>query len=261
MCAIFGIGVMKGSTVKDGAALKSVTRRLFAESEIRGNHAAGIAYANRDTVKVLKHPTNAKNLINLPEYLALEEECVQFGEAPLFSITAHCRYKTKGEPSNNLNNHPIITKDLVGVHNGHINNDDAMFGMYKNHINRRGEVDSEIIFALIEHFHNCSSFAGVKEEKGIASAISNASMMLDGTMACGMVHVKNPHIIWAFRKTGPMNMVIFEEVGVIIYSSSIDYIKNAVEGHDFGLAVPVEIGFNSGVGIDLINGRIQKFIL
>ena len=76
----------------------------------------------------------------------------QYGTGSLLSIVGHCRQKTKGTERNNANNHPIVRDLIVGVHNGMIHNDDITFNNYKDAIKRNGEVDSEIIFALIEYF-------------------------------------------------------------------------------------------------------------
>jgi glucosamine 6-phosphate synthetase-like amidotransferase/phosphosugar isomerase protein len=63
----------------------------------------------------------------------------------------HVRDYTKGPPTILANNHPIRHGSVVGIHNGIIENDDAIFTRYRL---RRAEpemtVDSEAIFALME---------------------------------------------------------------------------------------------------------------
>jgi asparagine synthetase B (glutamine-hydrolysing) len=59
---------------------------------------------------------------------------------------------TKGHPDIDANNHPIRHGSVVGVHNGIVENDDALFARYD--IPRalpEMTVDSEAIFALMEH--------------------------------------------------------------------------------------------------------------
>jgi glucosamine 6-phosphate synthetase-like amidotransferase/phosphosugar isomerase protein len=59
----------------------------------------------------------------------------------------HTRYATKGSPENPDNNHPIIVPSIIGVHNGHISNDDEVFAELG--VERIAEVDSEAIFQLL----------------------------------------------------------------------------------------------------------------
>ena len=64
----------------------------------------------------------------------------------------HVRDFTKGHPDIDANNHPIRHGSVVGVHNGIVENDDALFARYD--IPRalpEMTVDSEAIFALMEH--------------------------------------------------------------------------------------------------------------
>jgi glutamine---fructose-6-phosphate transaminase (isomerizing) len=64
----------------------------------------------------------------------------------------HVRDYTKGHPEIPGNNHPIRHGSVVGVHNGLIENDDALLERYE--IERHEPemtVDSEAIFALMEH--------------------------------------------------------------------------------------------------------------
>jgi len=66
----------------------------------------------------------------------------------------HTRWATKGATTNNLNNHPIDVHGIVGVHNGVLNNDDAIFDLLGSE--RFGEVDSEAAFALLNHANELS---------------------------------------------------------------------------------------------------------
>ena len=64
----------------------------------------------------------------------------------------HTRYATQGIPEWNDNNHPIITGSVVGVHNGHVSNDDWMFKCVEDYVGndvRIAHVDSEAIFAAL----------------------------------------------------------------------------------------------------------------
>src|SRR5918998_3714925 len=64
----------------------------------------------------------------------------------------HVRDYTKGHPRIAANNHPIRHGSVVGIHNGIIVNDEAIFARYGfSRAEPEMTVDSEAIFALAEH--------------------------------------------------------------------------------------------------------------
>ena len=65
------------------------------------------------------------------------------------TVILHTRYATKGSPKVNGNNHPIVVPGMVGVHNGCLRNDDALFDMLGDQVERYAQVDSEAAFALL----------------------------------------------------------------------------------------------------------------
>lgn len=60
----------------------------------------------------------------------------------------HTRYATQGDKAFEQNNHPIIVPGMVGIHNGCLRNDDAIFSLLDG-VERYGQVDSEAAFALL----------------------------------------------------------------------------------------------------------------
>jgi glucosamine 6-phosphate synthetase-like amidotransferase/phosphosugar isomerase protein len=116
-------------------------RALLAGIAERGADAAGYAYRTPEgRVAVHKQRSGATAL--------LERICVPEGASQLL---LHVRDHTKGHPSLAANNHPIRHGAVVGVHNGVIDNDDALFALHEIDRAEPGmTVDSEIIFALAE---------------------------------------------------------------------------------------------------------------
>jgi glucosamine 6-phosphate synthetase-like amidotransferase/phosphosugar isomerase protein len=167
------------------------------------------------------------------------------------SILGHCRLKTKGTEVHNVNNHPIICENVVGAHNGCISNDDELFETYSRVFSRKGEVDSEIIFSLISYF---------AKECNIHKAIQKMSVITKGSFACAMVHRMQPHVIWLFRRNNPCDIVLFENVGMLSWSSEKRYIDTSTSGiFDDGKIIQLQP--NSGIGIDLHRNRIHRFAL
>ncbi len=253
MCAIFGLGFLRGHNIRNDTLIQNLVRALFIQNAVRGRTASGLAFTSYDGIKVIKKNVPAQTFINLPEYNQTETECVTFDTAKIhpMSILGHCRLKTKGTETNNKNNHPIICNDVVGVHNGCISNDDSLFRIYARTFGRNGEVDSEIIFALIDYF---------SRENHIHEAIQKMSVITHGSFACAMVHRKQPHVIWLFRRHNPCDVMLFEDVGLLSWSSEKEYIKTSVRGV-LNPGEIIQLPQNSGIGIDLHRNRIHRFSL
>ena len=77
----------------------------------------------------------------------------------------HVRDYTKGHPRIEANNHPVRHGAVVGIHNGHIDNDDELMARYGfARAEPEMSVDSEVIFAVAEA--NGSTARGFEEFRG-----------------------------------------------------------------------------------------------
>jgi len=116
---------------------------LLAGIAERGADAVGYAFRERGgPVIVRKQRTGASALL----------ETVALGSATAQALI-HVRDYTKGHPTIAANNHPIRHGEVVGIHNGIIENDDELFERHE--LERAAPemtVDSEAIFALVETF-------------------------------------------------------------------------------------------------------------
>lgn len=135
MCGIGGFQLVEG----DGDS-RRLAQGLLRGLIVRGRDASGIAYHADDERQtwIIKSNISGDRLAkDLPD---------EVGRCAI----VHTRWATQGSPKRNINNHPIDVRGIVGVHNGHIVNDDALIkacGDYQ----RQGEVDSEAAFAYIMH--------------------------------------------------------------------------------------------------------------
>lgn len=134
MCGIAGFNLSKSEKSLDSRVLAGA---LLKQIEERGRHATGIAYLNGDKFSVRKAPVPASKF--LTRLIDMNPDTT--------NAILHTRWATKGSPEVNANNHPIISGKIVGVHNGHLSNDDAVFDYLGSE--RRGQVDSEAAFALL----------------------------------------------------------------------------------------------------------------
>ena len=125
------------------AIRESFTQNLLFNEE-RDRAATGLAVVCTDgRVMVLKRALPASQFVQLEEYQSL---LATLGSHTTL-ILGHTRLPTKGAPTFWGNNHPLQAGPVIGVHNGHIHNDDALFTDLS--LPRQGQVDSEIIFRLL----------------------------------------------------------------------------------------------------------------
>ncbi len=137
MCGIAGFSLGPDSSVDRTLAAQA----LLAGISERGADAVGYAHRSPgEVVQVTKLCGGASALLDELDVPA------ETGHALI-----HVRDFTKGHPSIEANNHPIRHGTVVGIHNGIIENDDALLARYGiERAEPQMTVDSEAIFALME---------------------------------------------------------------------------------------------------------------
>ena len=135
MCGIAGFSVAKNHRVD----ARVLSRALLKEIIKRGYDATGMAWTDRDG-----RVWYAK--ADVPAYEFIRDHLDEM-DADAKTVILHTRFATKGDPTIDGNNHPIVLPGIVGVHNGVITNDDEVFEMLG--VERQAQVDSEAAFALL----------------------------------------------------------------------------------------------------------------
>jgi len=133
MCGIGAFQIVKGEC--DPAKVARVLLRLL---EIRGKDASGVSWHKDGGTFISKNNVSGK--------VFAKQLQTSIGTTGI----VHTRWATQGSPKREVNNHPIDALGVIGVHNGHCSNDKELLTMCKDYT-RKGEVDSEAIFALIAH--------------------------------------------------------------------------------------------------------------
>jgi glucosamine--fructose-6-phosphate aminotransferase (isomerizing) len=230
MCGILGISFQDGCTMTNAALAKHILRELLREAEGRGTDATGVAFIHKKEIAVIKAPMRASDFIKTREFGAANLKYFKLNKSDsVISVIGHCRSKTKGTPLDNNNNHPIVTKNIVGVHNGVISNDEELFAKfqgYSKEFGRRGKVDSEIIFRLIDYFAN-------QMYRSTTGAIQEMSDRVKGSYACATVERQNPYLLWLFRRVAPLTVYHYDKCGVLIFTSLENSIKNVMKDIHF----------------------------
>jgi glucosamine--fructose-6-phosphate aminotransferase (isomerizing) len=171
MCGIFGGVIGSGSTLRAAAELERCMRELFSLSESRGKEAAGLALANADELATYKAAIPARAMIKTSGYRALLRDATAPGKPSSLAFIGHSRLVTDGGSEQNENNQPVVVHGIAGIHNGIIVNHAALWRRHA-HLQRRHEVDSEVIFALLGD--------QLDQGAGLAEATQRTFAELDG---------------------------------------------------------------------------------
>ena len=251
MCGIFGIGFL--SRYKNYEFIKKLIEELFKSVEQRGTDAAGIIFVSKKKIHIIKNGIAGHDLINTDKF---KMACKLMINDDLIQIIGHCRLQTKGSYLRDVNNHPIVSNSVIGVHNGYVSNDDKLFEHYKSIIKltRTGEVDTEIIFKLIDYYAKKTNIDLVK-------STIKATKELEGDFACAFVHSQKPYILSLFKKFNPTVIRHYIKDNIIIYCSKNSYIDQSIEQIKNNLLNnynTIEYNNKSGFFINLLNGKYQK---
>jgi len=232
MCGISGFVFLQG--IKRDESMMTKVRFIFDqlayETQQRGEHATGIASFRRDgSYEFYKKDINADKMTTQDKSYRKIVNSFDANETSV--VLLHTRYFTKGKPENNLNNHPFDIGNIVGIHNGSVKNDDQLFKRYG--FNRIGEVDSEIIFQLINYYNK----EGIALT-GLRKALEDTRIR--GLFALAFVHKNNPNMLHLIKQEKPMYIAYWQEAGIVIFNSIDSYILNAFHtlervGHAFGI--------------------------
>ena len=150
MCGIFGL--VAGDVDLGVGQLKSIVDDLFLLSESRGKEASGIAVQTDDEIWVYKEPIPASQFVKKRAYRELFDRLGSAGPTGRVAIIGHSRLVTNGQQEVWHNNQPVVCSGLVGVHNGIVVNHEDI---RRDHLRggHEGELDSEVIFGLLEKFN------------------------------------------------------------------------------------------------------------
>lgn len=115
----------------------------------------------------------------------------------------HTRWATHGKVTKE-NAHPHVSKSgrFIIVHNGVIENSDALYQQYLPDYDLKSETDTEIIAHLIETFSN---------QLTVDNAIVTTLKLLHGSYAILVLDNEDPSLIYAAKQKSPLLVGISEE--------------------------------------------------
>lgn len=194
MCGIIGIHFK--NTRDLGIAhekLEDLVDEMLLGIEHRGRDATGLlTVSERGKPNLVKADVDAETFIRWREPVPKRVR----------TILGHTRFATQGKPENLDNNHPVEFGTCFAIHNGHISNDTELFAEFS--LDRRAEVDSEIIPALFDKFGLDKAHLALQElDGGFATAVvdpvrfPNMTVLAKGwSSPCEVLETKHA-VIWA----------------------------------------------------------------
>lgn len=231
MCGICGASFAQQDRPEN---LEQVAKELLLGIEERGRHATGLAWDHDGDVWIDKAPIAASKFVSAMPAM---------GDATVF--LGHTRWASQGSPSNFLNNHPIETSGLVGIHNGVIHNDDDLFDLLPYGV-RRGEVDSEAIFAFM-------SLSGLETAEALA--------WLRGSAAVAWIDSRQPTVLHLARVSSSPLVIARSDRGSLYFASTQGCLKRL---HRLGIRLSESTSVDEGTYLKVQHGNIvdsQRFVV
>lgn len=118
----------------------------------------------------------------------------------------HARAATKGHESDNENNHPIAGLGWVVVHNGHVHNDDDLWGHYSTEAKRFAEVDTSAIPLILS------------QGTSYMDSLQHLTLIAGGA-TCALWSLKDPGKM-ALVRLGTNSLYMFLDDDILYWSSA-----------------------------------------
>ncbi len=239
MCGIFGI-VAKNKSISSKEQLLAMTDDLFLLSESRGKEASGIATITGNRISIYKEPIGASALIQKPKYRQVVDTVLSDSPNQSFALIGHARLATNGLQTDNLNNQPVVTDNTLGVHNGIIVNDIALWKIPKK--KPRFEVDTEVAFELINHY--------VNQHYPLADAIRKTYSTIEGSASLAMFFQYSDQVVLA-TNTGSLYFSFIESLPLFVFASEEYIVRTWQEKHLTNIEKIHHIAAGNGISIDV----------
>lgn len=230
MCGIAGFYL----TREDNLDARKVSRALLDQIVTRGRDATGAAWASRNgggtTVRTVKAAKPAPLFTGYAQMRTTARTAI-----------LHTRWATKGSPTNPLNNHPLTSGPVTGVHNGHLSNDDALFADLG--AKRAGQVDSEAAMALL---------ASTRKHP------TTVLPRLRGRAALAWYDTRDRSLTLHLARVSESPLAIVQtKHGGVIFASTMPLLKAALK--DLGVKAEFSADLLEGTYLKVRQGRIEEY--
>lgn len=243
MCGIFGLVTRQDSNVPS-ASIKSIISHLFLLSESRGKEASGLAVSDTKSIKVLRQPIRASQLLKTKE---CQQLLARYSNKSPLTIIGHTRLETNGISNNNNNNQPVIKDDIVGIHNGIVVNDEFLWKKYPK-LKRNYLVDTEVILSLIRNFLN--------KKNGLSQSVTKTYIEIEGAASLALLFKEFYYLVLA---TNTGSLYLSCDKNFCLFASEAHILKTALAKASLSSLTVVHVKPNTGYVINRNNLTLKKF--
>ena len=204
MCCLFGL--LDYTHSMDSGKKERILSLLSRECEERGIDATGIAYVNRNRLRIFKRPLPAHRMrFYIPE------------DSPV--IMGHTRMATQGNRKYNANNHPFEGRcgnaKFALAHNGVLHNDGVLRKQYRLP-NTRIQTDSYVAVQILE------------QERALSlDSLKNMAETVEGSFSFTVLDAQEN--LYFIKGSNPMCIYHFKRHGFYLYASTEDILLTAVQ--------------------------------
>lgn len=182
MCGIFGF-VVADEQNRPSTLAERVVRCLAIAAESRGKDSSGLVlqHTGKHGMMVFKGNLRITQLLKSVEvgraFRELPKRATASQRGTIVAM-GHSRLVTNGSQLQDDNNQPVLKDGVIGIHNGIITNDAAIWERHPE-LSREYVIDTEVLLALIG--------AGLRSGHSINEAVSMASQEVEGTFSIAML--------------------------------------------------------------------------
>ena len=222
MCGIFGFIAAPGAELGPDR-MRNYIRDLFSLSEPRGQEASGMAIALDGEIRVFKRGLAPSRMMRTRGYqefleanladLALDENARLLTPA---AVMGHCRLVTNGAEIVAGNNHPVLVRAAVGIHNGIVTNDAALWKKYPN-LNQEHDIDSEVLFRLLDHH--------ALETKSMEHGLRRLFAEIEGSASIAFFPTREP-VLGLATNLGSLHIASLPDAKMLVFASEAYFLKS-----------------------------------
>lgn len=201
MCGLCGSFTQQGVSLgkRDRMVRARTLEALLIANQVRGIDSAGVAAIQPDgKYDVLKVATTPAKFVDRDDVQRLLRT-----DAPL--MIGHTRMTSMGNDVRDENAHPFVEGNVIGAHNGVINN-------YMQ-IDKTVRVDSQAVFRLLDQ-HN--------------ENLDYAFSRISGSAALTWWDGRDPNALYLVAHSNPLSVAIVDRIKTVFWSSIDDHLETVM---------------------------------
>lgn len=199
MCGLCGSFTQKGMVLskRDRTQRARTLEGLLIANQVRGTDSTGVAAIRYDTkFDVLKAAEDPLKFVARADLQSLLRT-----DAPL--MIGHTRMTSMGNDVTDENAHPFVEGNVIGAHNGIINN-------YMQ-LDRTVNVDSQAVFRLLDEHPDAYDFVFPK---------------VSGSAALTWWDARDPEALFLTAHWNPLSVAIVPRIKTVFWSSVSDHLES-----------------------------------